>query len=103
MNRLQQLLEFLKEDPKDPFTIYAVATEYLKTDAVMARKYYEILLSDHPTYVPAYYHAAKLYEELDEKELAIKTYEKGIQMASLHNESLALRELKNAYQELMYD
>jgi len=103
MNRLQQLQEFLKEDPNDPFTIYAIATEYLQSDIDMARKYYEILLSKHQNYIPTYYHAAKLYESLDERELAIKTYEEGIELATKQNESLALRELKNAYQELLFD
>ena len=103
MNRLQQLLEFLKEDPDDPFTLYAIATEYLQTDVEQARRYFEILLKSHPNYVPTYYHAAKLYEAFDEKDLAIKTYEKGIQQASEQNENLALRELKNAYQEILFD
>ena len=32
MNRLTTLLDFLKEDPEDAFTLYAIALEYLKID-----------------------------------------------------------------------
>ncbi len=103
MNRLQQLLEFLNDDPNDPFTIYAIATEYLHTDPDQARRYYEILLNDHPYYLPTYYHAAKLYESLDERDLALTAYEKGIQLATEKKEYLALRELQNAYQELLFN
>ena len=63
-SRLNQLLEFYKEDPKDPFTIYALAMEYLKLDVNESRKYYELLLTEHRHYVGTYYHAAKLYIEL---------------------------------------
>ena len=103
MNRLQQLLEFLKEDPDDPFTLYAIATEYLQSDLEQARRYFEILLHDHPEYIPTYYHAAKLYESIDERDMAITTYEKGIKLAGEQKENLALRELQNAYQELLFD
>ena len=103
MNRLQQLLEFLKEDPNDPFTIYAIATEYMQSDIDQAKKHYDLLLSDHPDYIPTYYDAAKLYEAIDDRDRAIEVYEKGIQLATSQNETLALRELKNAYQELLFD
>ncbi len=103
MNRLEQLFEFLKEDPNDPFTLYAIATEYMKTDLPEAKKYYEKLLTEHPDYVATYYHAAKLYEEMHETDKAIETYKKGIELARSKNESLALRELNNAYQELILE
>lgn len=103
MNRLDQLLNFLKEDPNDPFTLYAIATEYLNIDLYEARKYFEILLNKFPEYLATYYHAGKVYEELNERELALHTYEKGINLAKKKNESLALRELTNAYQEFLLD
>ncbi len=100
--RLEQLLEFYKEDPNDAFSIYAIATEYLKSDLTLARKYFEILLKDHPDYLPTYYHVAHLYEELDENELAEKAYRKGIILATKQGNATTLRELKNALDELMF-
>ena len=59
--RLTQLLKFLEEDPHDAFNWYAVATEYRATDPDRALVYFEKLLTEHPDYVPTYYHAAQLY------------------------------------------
>ena len=101
MNRLDQLNQFLKEDPNDPFTIYAIATEYVKIDLEEARKYFEILLNDHPNYIATYYHAGKLYEELEEYDLAQETYQTGIEKAKSQDEQLALRELGSALDELL--
>jgi tetratricopeptide (TPR) repeat protein len=64
LSRLKQLLQFWQEDPNDPFTLYALATEYRPTDPNKALFYYEKLLAEHPGYVGTYYHAAKLYAEL---------------------------------------
>jgi Tfp pilus assembly protein PilF len=101
-NRLEQLLKFYKEDPNDAFTIYAIATEYLKSDTSLARQYFEILLSKHPEYLPTYYHVAHLYEELNKINLAENAYLKGIALAEKQGNTTTLRELKNALDELMF-
>ncbi len=101
--RLGQLFEFLENDPKDPFLLYAIATEYREQYPDKARAYYEMLLSEHEDYVGTYYHAAKLYEELGEEELAKITFEKGIDIATRAGEALALRELRSAYEEFMFE
>jgi tetratricopeptide (TPR) repeat protein len=101
--RLQQLLAFLEEDPDDAFTIYAVATEYLKTDIDKAREYYELLLRKKPAYVPTYYHAAHLYLDLGMDEEAVATFEKGITVAQQQGDQLALRELRNAYDQYQFE
>jgi tetratricopeptide (TPR) repeat protein len=103
MNRLEMLLRYFEDDPADPFNIYGLALEYLKSDQQKSRKLFEKLLVDHPQYVPTYYHAAKLYQELNDKERAIATYEKGMQVALNSNELKAHRELKSAYDELMLE
>jgi Tfp pilus assembly protein PilF len=98
-SRLEQLFEFLKEDPNDPFNWYALATEYLKTDPKEALKYYEKLLTEYENYVPAYYHAAKLYAELGDHEQAEHTFRKGIQVSQQQGKRKAQQELQNAYNE----
>ncbi len=101
--RLAQLLTFLKEEPNDPFILYAIATEYSQNEPRKALEYYEKLLSEHENYVATYYHAAKLYANLEEKDKAENTFLKGIAIARIQNESLALRELQNAYNEFLFE
>ena len=101
--RLTRLLNFLKEDPEDPFTLYAIATEYAKSDLSQARQYYEKLLTEQPNYVATYYHAAKLYQANGETTLAETTYQKGITIAQQQHDNLALRELQNAYNEFLFE
>ena len=97
--RLDQLLEFLKEHPADPFLTYAVATEYLKLhDTAKALHYYEQLVKEHPDYVGTYYHLGKLYESLNRVSEALNTYEAGMRAARLAHDAHALRELQAARQ-----
>lgn len=102
-DRLQQLFDFLKDEPNDPFLLYAIATEYNKSDKSKALEYYEKLLEEHEKYVGTYYHAAKLYLELDRRQDAEQTYLKGIQIAQAQKDAHSLRELQQAYNELLYD
>ncbi|UII19780.1 tetratricopeptide repeat protein [Fulvivirga ligni] len=102
-NRINQLLDFLKEDPNDAFTLYALATEYRKSDTDKALEYYEVLLNDHPDYLATYYHAANLYLDLEDRDKAEKVFVKGIELAKQQNNSLLLRELQNAYNNFLFD
>ena len=102
-SRLNQLLEFYKEEPNDPFNIYALATEYKSIDPEKALTYFELLIENHPDYVATYYHLAHLYLELEKDEEAKITFENGIEKATINNENLMLRELKSAYDEFMMD
>jgi tetratricopeptide (TPR) repeat protein len=101
--RISQLLEFLKEDPHDPFTKYALATEFLSTDKHKSLSYFEDLLDNHPEYIGTYYHAANLLNELGETDKAKEVYEKGIAEAEKQKNAHALRELKTAYQNFLFD
>ena len=76
--RLKLLQEYLKNDPNDPFNLYAIATEYRDEAPRKALEYYEQLLTQHPDYLPTYYHAANLYAELNEDAKAEEIYNKGI-------------------------
>ncbi len=97
-NRLESLIEFLKAEPNDSFLKYAIATEYLKLENhSQALKYYLEVMNSDPEYVGNYYHLAKLYEMMREKENAAQIYEKGILMASKLKNEHALSELKSAY------
>ena len=96
--RLQKLLEFLKNEPNDEFLQYALATEYLRLNQTdQALYYYEKLVNEHPNYVGTYYHLGKLYETLNRKPDAIATYEQGIAVARQARDNHALSELQAVY------
>ena len=95
--RIEQLESFYKEDPNDAFTIYALATEYKKTNADKALEYFEILLKEHPNYTGTYYHVCKLYEELGKEELAGKYYRIGLQICQKEGKMHAFSELQQAF------
>ncbi|MBL7856568.1 MAG: tetratricopeptide repeat protein [Cyclobacteriaceae bacterium] len=103
MSRIQHLQQFLAEDPNDPFNLYALALEYLKHDQKKASELFDQLLIEHPDYVPTYYHAGKLFQELRQTEKALLLYETGISKAKKVNDLKALRELQAAHTELLYD
>lgn len=101
-NRLEKLLEFIKNEPGDPFLKYALATEYLRlneTDKALA--FYEDLVKNHAGYTGTYYHLGKLYEALGRKQEAISTYETGMKITREKNDNHAFSELRAVYDELM--
>ena len=102
-NRLQQLQKFFEEDPHDPFNIYGLALEYSKHEPARAKELFNRLLKDFPAYIPTYYHAAKLYAELNDKATAIEIYEKGIKVSQQQNDHKTSRELQSAYQEFIFE
>ncbi|MBC8111215.1 MAG: tetratricopeptide repeat protein [Verrucomicrobia bacterium] len=103
MSRLETLLQFHKEDPSDAFTLYAIAMEYEKTDIPQALIFYEILLSLHPDYTGTYFHAARLYASLNQREKAIAIYQKGLEITKRLGESKNFQELQGAYTNFLYE
>ena len=105
MNRLEKLLEFIKNEPNDEFLKYALATEYLRlNDTEKALSYYEGLVNDHPNYTGTYYHLGKLYEALNRKDDAIAIYEKGMEITKAKRDNHAFAELQSVYREAIgYD
>ena len=100
VNRLDKLLEFLKNEPNDAFLHYALATEYLRLNQTeMALQYYEGLVKDHPDYVGTYYHLGKLYEALNKLPDAIVTYEAGMKVAAAQRDNHSFSELQAVYRE----
>src|SRR4051812_47973634 len=95
--RLAQLEEFYKEDPNDPFNIYALALEYQKLNVLKAKELFDDLLLRHEDYIPTYYHAGSLYVTLNLTDEALKILEKGIKKAKEKNEVKAMRELTTMY------
>src|SRR5262245_26701063 len=102
-SRLSDLIQYYKDEPNDPFNVYALALEYLKSDLTRSREFFNILLVQHEDYVPTYYHAAKLFADTAEKDKAISTLKKGIEIAGKHKDAKAVRELRSFLDELTFD
>jgi len=101
--RLQQLLRFYKEDPNDPFSLYGLALEYQKSDVKESERFFDLLLTIFPDYLPTYYHAAKLKASLGQSENALNIYKRGIDLSKKLNEQKTLQELQSAYNELIFE
>jgi tetratricopeptide (TPR) repeat protein len=96
--RLEQLINMKKEEPNDPFLIYAIAMEYAKMENFdESIAHYEQLVNEHEDYVGTYYHLAKLYETLKMPDKAEGIYEKGLMIAKKIADHHAHSELLSAY------
>ena len=97
MDRLATLLDFLRDDPDDPFTRFAIAQEYAKTgrdaDAAAA---YAALVRDRPDYVGTYYHLGAVYRRLNRPADAEATLTAGIAAATAAGDTHARAELQRA-------
>lgn len=101
--RIKQLINFIEEDPSDPFPKYALAIEYLQDNKQQSKELFEELIKNHPDYIGTYYHAAALYAELGESDKAEATYEAGIEKAKALDERHALKELQSAYMNFQFE
>jgi len=101
-DRLAQLLEFLAEDPNDPFNHYALAMEHLKLgDVPAAEERFRHLVAQHPGYVGTYYHFGKLLESKGLTNDAVDTYRAGIKVALNARNFHAKNELDRALNALL--
>lgn len=104
MNRIiEQLEQFAKEDPHDPFNIYALALEYLKVDVVKAEQLFTQLVDQHTGYVPTYYQLGQLYAEQGKIEESLSIFERGIAAARAAGDQKAAREMEAARLAVLYD
>lgn len=101
MDRIAKLREFLLVNPQDSFVQHALALEYVKAgDDAEARKLFETILGRDENYIGSYYHLAKLLERNNERENAMKWYEKGMLKAKETGDMHAYNELMTAYEDL---
>ncbi|MCY7410845.1 MAG: tetratricopeptide repeat protein [Chitinophagales bacterium] len=78
-NRIDQLNNFLEQNPNDSFVLYALATEYVNMgDDETALSFYQKILSGNPNYTGTYYHLGKLYQRRNEKQKAEETFNDGL-------------------------
>lgn len=103
MQRIERIIEFLKQQPKDNFLRHALALEYMKLeDFEKAKSLFLEILTESPDYIGSYYHLAKCLVTLQEVEKAIEWYEKGMAAAKTAKDDHSYRELQAAYEDLVY-
>lgn len=103
-DRIVALLEFLQDDPRDPFLRFALATEYLKRgNDGEALSLFGQLVEDRPDYVGTYYHLGKLYDRMGRPEDARQTYQRGIAECVRQSDRHSESELRAALMELDID
>ena len=103
MDRIEKLLEFLRQNPADSFVQHALALEYIKSgNDEKGREVFEALLARDPGYVGSYYHLAKLLERTGAVQDAIRCYERGMEVARSAGENHAYGELRGAWEELTF-
>src|SRR5215212_5000628 len=104
MNRVEILKGFLEQDPKDSFSRYALALEYVKAGQTSdAQREFELVRDNDPAYVATYFQLAQLYRNLGMKHEAEKTYRTGITAASQAGDSHTQTELEEALESLLME
>lgn len=99
--RIKSLEQLIKEDPTDPFPLYALALEVAPYSPSRSVNLIESLLANFPDYLPGYYQAALIYLDLQHDDKAIAILAKGIDLAKLTNEMKTLGELKSLLEQVM--
>lgn len=99
--KIQRLARFLKKNPGDSFTKFALALELLKQEQVSrAQLLFESVLEQDPEYLGVYYHLGKLYEQIGRLNDARDLYETGIDIAVKQNHERTKIELQEALENL---
>ncbi len=98
--KIKKLARFIRENPGDSFSKFALALEFLKEGHLKkARILFEDIRNNEPEYDGVYYHLGKLYERQDRLEDALETYKKGIEVAANNENKRNVSELKEALAE----
>jgi len=102
MNRIEILKGFLKESPKDSFSRYALALEYVKLgqneDAVQE---FEMVRKNDPDYVATYFQLGQLYQKIGQIHDAETTFRTGISVAAKVGDEHTKSELEAALESLL--
>jgi tetratricopeptide (TPR) repeat protein len=101
--RLRLLKEFIAEEPENPFNFYALALEIRDFDQQEAGRLFDLLLLNHPDYLPVYFPSAHFFFELGQIEKAKNIFEQGIDLAKSQKAEKTLKELQNAYQNFLFE
>ncbi|MEO9257128.1 MAG: hypothetical protein ABI207_02030 [Crocinitomicaceae bacterium] len=97
LERLNELRQLEKEDPNDPFILYAIGLELYKSDSFeAAEKQLLKIASIHTDYCPVFFKLGQWYSESDQVENALNYFNKALVIAEKENDKKAVNEIKEA-------
>lgn len=100
-SKLKKLAAYIKANPDDSFSKFALALEFLKDDQLTkARILFEDIQQNDPEYDGVYYHLGKVYERFGRLRDARTAYKKGVKIAANNEHERNVKELKEALAEL---
>lgn len=97
MGRIEQLMQFVAQNPGDPFPRYGLAME-LKNSGRLdeAERAFGELLQNFPDYTPAYLHAGNVLVAQGKRDAGAEIYRAGIVACQKKRDSHAQGELEAA-------
>lgn len=101
--RLKMLKQFVDEDPANAFNWYALALEYQHSDPSEASRLFDKLMTEFEAYLPTYYMAATHYVRQGDSEKAVRTFEKGIEIARMQGDRKTASELRSGLDEILFE
>lgn len=102
-DKIKKLAGYVKNNPGDSFSKFALALELMKQNAVSkARVLFESVLAQDPDYLGVYYHLGKLYERIELNGEAVSLYQKGMELARKQGNQRTEAELKDALELLTF-
>jgi len=100
-SRREMLEGFVAAHPNDPFGRYGLAMECAKSgDDATAEKHFSQLMTEHPGYVPNYFHYAQLLARIGKTEDSRRVFNAGIATAQKAGDSHARDEMQAALDDL---
>ncbi len=101
MDRVTSFQNFIARSPRDPFPRYGLAMELRsRGDLAAAWEVFSVLLTEFPSYVPAYLMAGQTLVSLGRTEDARAVLRDGIAQATTSGNAHARGELEGALAEL---
>lgn len=102
--RIEHILEFLKEDPTDSFMNYALGLEYVKENKLeQAIELFLKVISIDSNYLACYYQLGRVYQLTNDIEKASEIYLKGMELSKNDTNRKTYHELKEAYNLMLDD
>lgn len=96
MSRLEKLEQMLQTDPEDPFLHYAVAKEYVAQGQIdEGRRRLTAVIETFPDLVASYFQLAQLMAQAGENSEALRTVERGIEVAERVGDAHAAGEMRS--------
>lgn len=98
--RIQQLSDFLRDEPNDPFLLYSFALEHVRQQPAEANRLLDELLIKLPDYLPTYYQSGLLKIQLGQPAQAKIVLERGLVLARAQQNIKTANELRHLLDEI---